>query len=237
MAKKNDNELKLPSASDILGASQAGQGDLGSVGGTIGGEVPSAPQGVEPQGAEGKTANDIRISQMQAQIAALTQLVQAQQGQSAVQKLPKVKQYTAKVTFLQGKNEDDQAPIVAFGKVKVRKVDGDPKEFLKVGVLRGDKIVEEEVDYLDFMQNAIRYESLITGQSKTKETKHQGPIPVRHVTVAADPMGFSDPRGSHVAREITLEHEYDIISLQVKLLEGPWKGKELKLNAEAVNRT
>lgn len=221
MATKNQG---VPSASDLLNGAGGDDKALGGIG--------SKPAGLEESNES--TATDVQMRELRAQVAALAQLVEAQAKASGqpVPKLPKDRQYTAKVAFL-----DDKYPIVAYSGVKSRKVDGEEVLFLLVGAQQPDgKIKQSEVPYLEFMELATRYMAMIVAKDKRKEQLHQGPVPVRHLTVPRDPLKIGDDGGQVAPHWIDLEHEFDVTICTVRLIEGPMKGKELSLNAEALNR-
>lgn len=219
-----------PNASQVL-QNQMNGGD---------GLSPQAPQnlgaamgrGAIGDETEAPTVDSLRISDLEQQIAALTLMIRSQgAAQEGGKKLPKVRQFRAGIAFI-----DDEFPVVAFGKVKTKKVNGEEQMKFTVGVLKGENIVNQEVDYMPFMNETPRYQALIVSQSKKDIDTHQGTQPVRHITSNPDPLKITDDSKDFSAREIILEHTYQVITCVVKMLEGPLKGKELTLAAEALNR-
>lgn len=223
MAARNQN---VPSASDLLNGANGNGPEMGGIG--------SAPAGADADQDQGQAATSAEMQELRAQIAALTEMMHAQAKSSgqAVPKIPKERQYTARVAFL-----DDKLPIVAYSGVKLRKVEGKEVEFLLVGVMQADgKVKESEVPYLQFMERAPRYLATIVAKTKRKETLHQGPVPVRHLTIPRDPLKIGDDGGQVTPHWVDLEHEFDVTTCTVRFAEGPMSGKELVINAEALNR-
>lgn len=196
----------------------------------LGGQIGESPVGSE--GAQNVTADSLRIADLEAQISAITQLLRNQNADgSPMKKLPKIRQYRAQVAFF-----EDEFPVVAFGSVKTKKVNGEETMKFVIGILKDGKVVDQEVDYMPFMNETVRYQALIVKQTKEEKEKHQGSQPIRHTTVNPDPLKITDDAKGFAERDIILEHTQQTITCEVKMLEGPMKGETFVLAAEALNR-
>lgn len=159
MPKKAQNGA--PSAAELLNGSLGG-----SETSSVATDIPLGSGEVSNETP--KSAEDLRIADLQTQVAALMQMMK-ENGNAQSIKLPKIKQYSAKLAFLDG-----ELPVVAYSNAKTKKTGEDEYEIkMRVGVLKEGKIVEKDVEYVDFMENTPRFAVLITKQTKTSVEKNQ----------------------------------------------------------------
>lgn len=220
----NKNEKPAPSAAELLKrGSQGGEnGLMGSIG--------TAPAG-EPAPAEPQSAIDVRMADMQQQIAVLTRIIQNGGSAADLEDVPKPRQYTARVAFWEG-----QYPIVTFGQAKTKIVDKEEQITIPIGILKDGAIEQVVAEYVPLMNDVPRYLATIVKQTKDSKKTHQGPVATKHIARPSDPLKISEDSRTFQPREITLDHRYDVIACTVKFLEGPMKGEELSLSADALNK-
>lgn len=133
----------------------------------------------------------------------------------------------AKVMFFEGN------PVVEFGNTR----DAGGSLSIKLGVLQDDGTVKPvEADYLQVVNHGIRFLAEIIEEKKKVTTEHQGPIPMKVVTVMSDMVAKKTASGNpYRSRQIVLEHTPVETSAKVKFLEGPWVGREISMNARFLN--
>lgn len=133
----------------------------------------------------------------------------------------------AKILFI------DEKPVVSYG--TVRNV-GDALS-IKLTLLKPDGTTEAiEYDYSRMMFDGERFMVEIIKTDRTERSVHQGMIPQVVITTMSDEIKKKTSLGRpYTPRRVTLKQTLVEDIAQVRFLNGPLEGKELKVNVSCLN--